>query len=602
MLSAASASVLRTTVTKELGAALPAAPLETTPRDQTEAVARMRLIQSATSAEEGRVLRVAFAGLAFGDDALIAEAKRRALNLASWAPRGATGYRSDDFGATSISWTLALAYDWLYDHWSAQERSRLIAAIQPRVEDMLAAPVNNGLSGWASLDWGRKLDRNPYDSHGAVTLARFSVICTVLTDASELFNRCASEMVPRYLARPVVWGGADGGFANGTNYAQWDVAYTHFIVWHLLGNALGVDLWQSDWARGYLRFIAYFLPPGTPSGMFGDGAENANSGVWATQAKAYAAQLPSPLADWYAASQPGGNLTQLAVLLAPQRDWAAIPAVLPAGTPQAAYLADIGWVAMHSELGDRQRSSVYFKSSPYGSYSHSHADQNSFVVHARGRALAIDSGYYDFYDSPHAKGWYTQTRAHNAITFDGGQGQLTNAMAAKGAITRFEHQAQYDLSTGDATQAYGGALTRAQRSMVYLRPDAVLVFDSLASDTPRTWEWNLHALSRMQLQGAQGLQIEQDGVRMCVQLLQAPAGAFTQTDRFTTAPSGSYANQWHARYATQAKSTTANFLALLDIECRRPAVSVQREADRTVVTMAGKRFAFDSSGQAQALH
>lgn len=559
----------------------------------------MRQIQSVTAAEEGRVLRLAFAGLAFGDEALIEAAKRRALNLASWAPRGTTGFLSHDFGATSIAWSLALVYDWLYDRWSAQERSRLLAAIQPRVEDMLAAPVNNGLSGWASLDWGRAIDRNPYDSHGAVILARLSVICTVLADAGELFSRCAREMVPRYLARPVVWGGADGGYANGTNYAQWDVLYTHFIVWHLLDNALGVDLWHSDWARGYLRFITYFLPPGTPTGMFGDGAEKPQVAVWATQAKAYAAQLPSPLADWYAASQPGGSLTDWAVVLAPQRDWKTVPAVLPPNIPQAAYLADIGWVAMHSDLGDAQRTSVYFKSSPFGSYNHSHADQNSFVVHARGRPLAIDSGYYDSYNSPHWKDWYTQTRAHNAITFDGGQGQLQNTMAAKGTITRFEHQAQYDLSTGDATQAYGGALTRAQRSMVYLRPDAVLVFDSLASDTPRTWEWNLHALSRMQLQGGKSLQIEQDGVRMCVQLLQAPAGAFTQTDRFTTAPSGSYAPQWHARYATQAKSASANFLALLDIECRRPAVSVQREGSRTIVTTPSQRFAFDDNGSVE---
>ena len=66
-----------------------------------------------------------------------------------------------------------------------------------------------------------------------------------------------------------------------------------------------------------------------------------------------------------------------------------------------------------------------------------------------------------------------------------------------GAITQFESGAGYDLVSGDATAAYGGALTRARRSLVYLRPYNVLVYDTLASDTPRTFEWNIHALNRM---------------------------------------------------------------------------------------------------------
>ena len=40
---------------------------------------------------------------------------------------------------------------------------------------------------------------------------------------------------------------------------------------------------------------------------------------------------------------------------------------------------------MHSSLSDPNRLSIFFKSSPYGSYNHSHADQNSFVIHHRGR-------------------------------------------------------------------------------------------------------------------------------------------------------------------------------------------------------------------------
>jgi len=554
---------------------LPADPDGNLPSDAGARARRQLDIQTLVFREQGEVLRLALTGIVLNDITVIDSAKLRALHLAGWSPRGATGFLQHDFAGTSIAWTLALAYDWLREHWTPQERRKLLDAIRPRVEDMLSPPIKGTPSGWAALDWGRKLDRWPYDSHGAVILARLSVICSVLAGEESLFDRCAQAVVPRYLARPIPWGGADGGYSNGTAYAQWDVADTHFIVWHLLRNALGPDLWQHDWAKGYLNFIAYFLPPGAPSGLFGNETEKRFPDVWATQAKAYAAALPSPLADWYARNQFGENPLHLALLLAPQRDWAAVSGALPAGTPHAIHLSDIGWVAMHSDLGDRARTSVYFKSSPYGSYNHSHADQNSFVIHARGRILAADSGYYDYYGSPHWKDWYKQTRAHNAITFDGGQGQMHDTMKAKGQITHFEHFAEYDISTGDATAAYGGALTRAVRSLVYLRPNTVLVHDRLASDTPRTWEWNLHALSKMTEKGARSLEVAQDGVRMCVTLLAAPEGAFSQSDRFTTAPQGNYPRQWHARYATAHKSREAGFLALLDVGCKGEAPALE---------------------------
>lgn len=552
-------------------------------------------LRATVGRETDAVLRMALAAAVLQDDSLLLAVKQRVLRIAGWDPRGTTGFFQHDQSGRSVAWTLALAYDWLYDQWSPEERKTLLAAIRPRVEDMLSLPVQGLPTGWAGLDWGRKLDRWPYDSHGAVTLARLAVICTVLSGEDELFDRCAKAVVPRYLARPIPWG-ETGGYANGTAYAQWDVLYTHFSVWSLLKNALGVDLWQSDWAKGYLNFMAYFLPPGAPSGLFGDETEKRFADVWATQAKVYAAHRPSPLADWYARNQFGEKPLHLALMLAPWRDFSQVPGPLPSGTPQAVHLADIGWVAMHSDLGDRGRTSVYFKSSPYGSYNHSHADQNAFVIHAGGRVLAADSGYYDYYGSPHWKDWYKQTRAHNAITFDGGQGQLVDTMKAGGRISHFESTRAYDLVTGDATEGYGGALTRAVRSMAFLRPGTVLVFDALASDQARTWEWNLHALTPMTEKGPRALEIEQNDVRLCVTMLEAPEGAFAQTDRFTTEPQGNYPRQWHARYITAAKSREAVFLALLDVGCLNPEVEKERLTKGLNVSVKATAFAFAADG------
>jgi hypothetical protein len=573
---------------------LPGEPPMATVLDGTAAAGeRFASVRKLIFDEETRILAAALAWLSLGDRNALAEARRRALNLASMNPEGMTGFAAHDQAGRSVAWTLALVFDWLYAEWSPEERKRLLSAIAPRLVGMLG-------SGPYGLDGSLRLDANPFNSHGVTALSRSTVICAALAGEGKLYDDCVGDTVPRFLAWPVPWGRHDGGFANGTAYAHWGVLDTQLPVWSLLSRALDLDLRSLPWARNHIQFLAYFLPPGAPTGLFGDETEKQFSDVWATQAKAYATVLPSALADWYARQHFREIVTHPALILNPPRDWKQVPGHIPPGTPNAMLLSDIGWAAMHSDLGDRSRTSMYFKSSPYGSYNHSHADQNSFVIHARGRALAIDSGYYDYYGSPHWSNWYKQTRAHNAITFDGGQGQAHDTMAAKGRITHFEHRPEYDSVTGDATQAYGGALTRSVRSLVYLRPDTLLVFDSLASDIPRTWEWNIHALSRMKENGGRSMEIEHDGVRLCVTLLEAPQGVFDQSDRFTAAPQGKYPPQWHARYSTREKTRQAEFVVSLVVGCQSTPSIVAKESNGWIVAVDGRRLAF-RAGKVESL-
>jgi hypothetical protein len=77
------------------------------------------------------------------------------------------------------------------------------------------------------------------------------------------------------------------------------------------------------------------------------------------------------------------------------------------------------------------------RSSPFGSISHAYADQDAFTLDAFGEPLAIASGYYPYYSSPHHRLWTWQTRAANAVGVDG-EGQETRDWYAKGEITLFE--------------------------------------------------------------------------------------------------------------------------------------------------------------------
>ena len=524
------------------------------------------LVTAQVREECRRTLEAAMVWLTSSQPEHLADALRRALNLAAWDPRGVTAYANLDEASRDIAWTLALAYDWLYPWIDPAQRAALRAPLLTRATDM-----------YYDLLGGRpRIAVHPYASHGNTTLTVLAAITTLLAGDVPEAQGGLRDALPLAIHWTSPWGGEDGAFANGTAYAQW-TAGDSLIAWYVLRWVTDVNLAGKAWTRNHARYLAYFLPPGTPAGAFGDGAEQLLTENWARYGKAYTLFAPSPLGRWYAAQLAGEIPTRLELLLAPPADGA--PAPYPAGTPDSALFASTGWAALHSSLADAARTSIYFKSSPYGSYNHSHADQNSFVVHAGGQALAIDSGYYDGYATPHWWQWYKQTRAHNAITFDGGQGQSVFEEAGqvgRGTLIAFERHATHDIVTGDASAAYGGALSEARRSLVYLRPSQLLVYDRLASATPRRWEWNIHALDLMSMLGEGRIAISRNGQSLCVEMLAGPATQFTQTDQFSVPPAMAAAPQWHGRFASVDVLPGAEFIALLNVGCGAATASASK--------------------------
>ena len=509
-----------------------------------------------TVAEQKRTLAAALAWAVTKQRRYGQDAARRLVAQARWSAKGPISYKNNDTASRTVAWTLALGYDWTRDYLDAEQRAVVLAAIRARMNDMVQQIVARN-----------DISRYPYDSHGNMTLTISAAISALMVgdiaDADEWFRRTV---------RPAVvwtspWGGSDGGFANGTMQGQWDTG-ANLLAWYVLRNAAGVDMARKDWVRNHARYLAYFVPPGAPAGLFGDGQEQRAEEMRSRVGKALAAFSPTPIGNWYARQLSGEDSSRLELLLAP-RD-RAVNASLPAGTPNDAVFPSIGWVAMHSDLADPKRASVYFKSSPYGSYNHSHADQNSFVIDYKGERLAIDSGYYDDYGTPHWRDWYKQTRAANAITFDGGQGQGIDGRQYSGEITRFESDDQHAIAVGHAEKAYGGALTKAERTIAFQRPNVVVVRDVLASPTPHTWEWNLHAVDKMKAYSDRKVAVTKGNATMCVEMLEGPDVAFSQTDQFTVPPgrssmSKSHPNQWHGVFATREKSPTAEFVTRMTL-------------------------------------
>jgi Heparinase II/III-like protein/Domain of unknown function (DUF4962) len=534
-----------------------------------------------------RALNALFAYVATGDDRHYAEALRRSLAIAAWDSRGRTSYAAADQVARGVAGTLVLAYDWLFPRLDERQKRQLLVPLQIRLRDMYS-----DLGGPQS-----RLAVNPYDSHGQHTLTFLAALATVLVGDVPEADAWLGGALPLALNALSPWGGEDGGFAGGTAYAQWTTG-DQLLAWNILRWTVGVDVAQKAWTRNYSTYLAYFLPPGTPTGAFGDGAEQRLNEQWARFGKAFVQFAPTALGRWYAAQLDGEDPTRLHLLLAPLME--ATPAPLPPDTPSSALFPSIGWAALHSDLADRGRLSIYFKSSPYGSFNHSHADQNGFVINAGGKALVIDSGYYDGYATPHWRDWYKQSRAHNVITFDGGRGQTVFEETARlggGRIEYFEDRPEYSLVSGDATEAYGGALDKAQRSLVYLRPDLLLVHDVVNSSTPRRWEWNIHALEPIAALANGSLEIRNGQQRACVAMLAGPPTVFEQHARFTVPPLDRNAPpEFHGTFVATKSATTAEFVTLFSVGCRPTAPVAARTASGWTVLLSGYEVTFEHGG------
>lgn len=165
---------------------------------------------------------------------------------------------------------------------------------------------------------------------------------------------------------------------------------------------------------------------------------------------------------------------------------------LPHTMPTGKYFKDTGLAAIHSDIKDPEGVGLTFRSSYFGSNNHAHPDQNSFVIQAYGEDILNEVGYYQSMNDAIYIAFLRRTHAHNAITYNGGSGQTTSSINAKGEVTQFLNQRDFGLVSGDATKAYDNALKKAYRDIIYINPETYIIIDDLkSSNKPVTFEFLL---------------------------------------------------------------------------------------------------------------
>ncbi|MBU2993051.1 DUF4962 domain-containing protein [Octadecabacter sp. 1_MG-2023] len=447
---------------------------------------------------------LAIGGQVTGDQAMLDRAKEWLLEAASWDPMGVTSRAYTDEWAYRVCNALAWGYDWLYDQLSDEERVTVRTALLERTRDIAEHAIINA-----------KIHLFPYDSHAvrSVSLTIIPACIALLGDdeddeARDWLNYCIEFLFTVYSP----WGDSDGGWAEGSNYWMMGMAYLIDAA-NQLKAYTGFDLYKRPFLQNTGDFPLYCKAPNTRRSTFGDDSTQGDlpgikTGINLRQ---FGGETGNGAYQWYYEENlrmnPGTEMafynwgwwdTNFDDLV-----YTSSCAPVEASPPPSGFrhFKGIGWVGVQHALGDDDNHVQFvFKSSQFGSISHSHGDQNAFCMAAYGEDMAIQSGYYVAFNSSMHRNWRRQTRSKNAILING-KGQYADkdkskAMRATGKIMAAEQREDHIFIKGDATAAYQSLspeVTLAEREIYFVRGSYFVIVDKVDAKTPVTIDWLLHA-------------------------------------------------------------------------------------------------------------
>jgi hypothetical protein len=505
-------------------------------------------------------------------------AKKHILNLLDWDLDGVTSVqdpRFDEIGL-KLARTVPLGYDLCYDLFSQEERRA--------VEEILVARGNLLLERMQRRDFLN----TPGESHdGRVPgyLVEFAIALAERPEAEAWMDYGMKSILTVFPH----WGGKDGGWGEGVNYA---LSYNDRFITPLQSvyMSTGYDLWQKPFFRKFPYFMIYCISPKAEDTPFGD-MEHMGILDRGDKLRAmllfFALRNQDPVMRWWVdlfAKEQNSSLEGLTIVNSLILADKVVPAP-PKSIPPDRAFKGIGWAALHSDLTKPDKDlMVLFKSSSYGPVSHSHLDQNSFAILKGGSSLAMPAGArYPQHGSPFHTEYTRLTVAHNTLLING-KGQIDRDEKANGVLTKFQTMPHIGYVAGEAQNCYGKPVTRYVRHVVLVRPWLVLVADDLEASESVQVEWLMHAKERFDFdEKEQTFVSHRNDAFMKVYLLTPGGFDFRQDDAWPVDPKLGYpmvtteppAKQWHFSAQRRQRSQKIRIAAIMavgdgsdQLECR----------------------------------
>ena len=497
------------------------------------------------------LIYLSFAYVISRDKAYLNEARRTIDHLCSWQVPGSTGDPySVDHPARDILHALSMAYDWLYSDLTPQEREKLRSVIIARADRLYQ---------FDNPFYGLGVNNHPW-----LRMAGLADAGCALLDEYPKADEWLDYTEGLYAGRFWCLGGKDGEWHEGISY--WSYALLFALQFaDVVKSSTGVDFYKHPWMRQCPYFPIYAFVPGGAGLPYGD------VHLWQTDITTIIAEMRlakamhNPYAKWYTDIPYDSSQLYVDRYLA---DDTKLPAKAPKDLPQSILFRDSGWSVFHTSLDGPDDVFFTMKSGHFFSSGHEHPDQNSFALEAYKKRLVIDSGYYDYYGSPHHYGWVVLTKAHNVIMVDGkGQaGMLEDPdKEASGKTIAFFRSPGVNYAVGDASNPhiYHGNVKTFIRMAAFLAPDVVAIYDIVDLPKPSKLDWLLHTTADPAMDPMNtGFDMNCQGVGLRFDMLMPSSIEFSRTIGYGNPPEKENPQDAHLTFAIPGKTSSARFLTV----------------------------------------
>jgi hypothetical protein len=452
-----------------------------------------------------------------------------------------------------MSHALGIAYDWLYDSWSDQQRQILTEAILTHGLDS----AWEAYQGEAPHGWWTKVGHNWNQvCNGGIGVAALAIA----EEKPEFTSKVLYEALTR-IPEAMVHYGPDGGWNEGPGYWHYATSYNVYLL-AALETALGTDFGLSE-IEGFAEagsFPIYMTGPAGKTFNFADGGDRP---IRAPELFWLARRFQRPEYAVYQVRHSRGSTLDL-LWFDPE-----LIAREASRLPLDAYYRGLEVVTMRSSWTDPDAFFVGFKAGD-NKANHSNLDVGTFVLDAFGKRWAVDLGADDYnlpsYFDKGREGerWtYYRMRAegHNTLVIDPSPTADQDPFG-EAVIGRFRSRPGQAYAASNLAPAYGKEPNTVRRSVTLLRgkrdksPKVVIEDVVEMDDDAQVW-WFLHTPAAVRLEEKGRFAILAMGERELSVKLTSPQDAqFIVMDAkplpTSPDPSGQSANEGIRKLAIQS--------------------------------------------------
>jgi hypothetical protein len=542
---------------------------------------------------------LALAWLLTGDETYGRPACERMASISLWDPDGSTWLGHNDEAHMSVIWHGPHAVDWVWDCFTDEQRRRVIEQFRRRGQITYEHMHDLGAYG---------IDR--FDSHAGREIVFLALVALTFHEHIPEAATWLDWLRPVLCGVWPIWARDDGGWAQGPSYGLAYVGIQQMFA-SAFKQGVGVDVYRRPFWRNHARWRRWILPPYAEWQGFGDHTQRWQSS-WRrnadlieligleTETDEFAGyveglrtqtefqpeprdrHLPGINAHLFlarlqrrSAATPtaGGTAAADASHPEPATDRLTEPRFGDGFDPSSSMLKvfpAVGWAALRTapaaEADGKGDIAVVFRSSPLGSISHSHANNNDIVLHVGGRAMAMPSGFYGGvklgYGGEHHANWVWHTKSHNCVTLSDA-GQIMRSEESTGAVAHAFEDGRLVYWVGIADASYADRAERCRRHMLFLKEsNALVLIDEFVSRGAMlsTLQFNWHTMDPVDVkEGARTFSWKRGKSRVTGTFLYHANAMFTMTQGWDPTPAQAeteapYPMQYHLRFTCNSKT------------------------------------------------